>query len=188
MHKCQIIQVPCASHALSNPFCVVFFCVSIQPPTFVLCPSSMQQRILSKDIVFAISTVAKSRGVRFAMPFLRQHFATAITENIGIWATHTTKASGVQLLYFMMMDNRLNFVEPFVTIGDVHKKQATTPSTVDIKKMLLEELANFHDDGTNILENGRHKRRRCHDCRALCALVHVYSCSAMLESMALMES
>lgn len=191
MHKCQIIQVTmCVTRFVESVLRSVllrqYTAADIRIVPIVECNNN---EILSKDIVSAISTVAKSRGVRFAMPFLRQYFTTAITENIGIWATHTTKASGVQLLYFMMMDNRLNFAEPFVTIGDVHKKQAATPSTVDIKKMLLEELANFHDDGTNITG----KTADTNDDVAM-TVVHFAHWSmsiratAMLESMALMES
>lgn len=191
MHKCQIVQVTmCVTRFVEQIFQNVLFrrykSSAIRVIPIVECNNN---EILSKDIVTAIQVCAKSRGVTYKMPFLKHYFATAITENVGIWATHNTKASGVQLLYFMMMDNRLNFAEQLVTIGDVHKKRSNTPSPKEIKSLLKDELANFHDDGTNITG----KTADTNDDVAM-TLVHfahwsmAIRATAMLESIAYMET
>ena len=191
MHKCQIVQVTmCVTRFVEQTFQNVplrrYKSSAIRVIPIVECNNN---EILSKDIVTAIQVCAKTRGVTYKMPFLKQYFATAITENVGIWATHNTKASGVQLLYFMMMDNRLNFAEQMVTIGDVHKKRSNTPTPKEIKSLLKDELANFHDDGTNITG----KTADTNDDVAM-TLVHfahwsmAIRATAMLESIAYMET
>lgn len=191
MHKCQIVQVTmCVSRFVEQVFQSVLLrryrSHDIRVIPVVECNNN---EILSKDIVTTIQNCAKSRGVSYKMPFLKQYFATAITENVGIWATHSTKASGVQLLYFMMMDNRLHFAESFVTVGDVHKKRSATPSAGEVKQTLKEELANFHDDGTNITG----KTADTNDDIAM-TLVHfahwsmAIRATAMLDSIAYLET
>lgn len=191
MHKCQIVQVTmCVTRFVEQVFQSVLLrrykSHDIRVVPIVECNNN---EILSKDIVTSIQNCARTRGISYQMPFLKQYFATAITENIGIWATHSTKASGVQLLYFMMMDNRLTFAEPFVTIGDVHKKRSTTPSSKETQQLLKSELANFHDNGTNITG----KTSDTNDDVAM-TLVHfahwsmAIRASAMLESISFMET
>lgn len=152
MVKCQIMQVNmCVNRftlkVLEHPSFRKYKRHHIRVLPVVECNNN---EILSKEIVLTIKTTARGNGFSYEMPFKREYFATAITENVGIWATNSTKASGVQLLYFMMMDNRLNFIEPFVTVGEIHKKEAKTPSTQEIKQIIRDELVQFHDEDKTI--------------------------------------
>lgn len=191
MEKCQIVQVNmCVSQftqkVLEHPSLRKYRRSKIRVVPIVECNNN---EILSKEIVITIRTTATGNGFSYTMPFLRRYFATAITDDIGVWATNSTKASGIQLLYFLMMDNRLHFVEPFVTVGEVHKKGYKPPTTKEIKDIVREELVQFHDEGKTITG----KTAGTNDDAAITLIQFAHwsmsiRATAMLESLAMLEA
>jgi hypothetical protein len=185
MHKCQIVQVNmCVSRfttkVLEHPSLRKYKRSKIRVVPIVECNNN---EILSKDIVLTIKTTATGNGFNYTMPFSKRYFATAITENIGVWATNATKASGITLLYFLMMDNRLHFVEPFVTIGEVHKKGVKTPTPKEIKDVVQEELIKFHDEGKTITGKTAETNDDC-----AITLVHLAHWSSSIRATACLDS
>jgi len=82
--------------------------------------------------------------------YVFRFFASAISDDLGVWATNDNKVSGVQQLYFMMFENRLGFVKNMVTVPDIHKKAPKCPTITSVMELLRDELVQFHDEGRAI--------------------------------------
>jgi hypothetical protein len=105
---------------------------------------------VSREIVLTIKNTARGEGYAYRMPFTKRNFATGISEDLGVWASEESKRGGIKLLYFMMVENRIVLAEPMITIGDIHKKDSRTPSGMDMRELLRDELVSFHDNGKTV--------------------------------------
>ena len=117
------------------------------------------------------------------MPFTKKYFATAISDDLGVWATNSTKASGVQMLYFMMFDNRIHIVEPLVVVGEVFKKGYQPPNPMSVRELIRDELVQFHDEGKTITG----KTANTNDDMAI-SLIQAVNWSQMVRATAMLEN
>lgn len=102
--------------------------------------------VLSGSLVSAIRQTAIGHGCMYVMPFKRMYFRTAITEDIGMWATEENKLEAVRDVYTAMVKHQIAFVKNMVTIGSVHLLNPVEPTELEIRQLLRNELVQIKDD------------------------------------------
>lgn len=102
--------------------------------------------VTASSVVTAIIGTARGCGCDYIMPFKKQYFPSAITENIGIWATEDNKLEAIHDLYTMMVKHQLVFVSRMVTMGPIHLADAVDPTEKATKELLRDELVQIKDD------------------------------------------
>lgn len=62
-----------------------------------------------------------------------------------MWTTESNKLASIQKLYTALLDGQLFFVKRGVTVGELFKASATTPSFSDMRELLGTQLKQFRD-------------------------------------------
>ena len=148
MHRCEMPQMEmCVSKFVSRVLRHACFrkhaMGDMRAVPIVECNNN---EILSAGIVVAIRETALGMGCRYIMPFRKIYFATAITEDIGIWCTEGNKIEAIRELYTLMVKHQVVFIDKMVTMGPVHLLGAVDPTVKATKELLRDELVQFKDD------------------------------------------
>jgi len=85
------------------------------------------------------------------MPFTDDRFAACISSGIGVWTTHENKMAGIQSVYQALLDGRVTFAGPMVTVGArAYRARARAVEPETAVELLAEQLYAIQDqpDGT----------------------------------------
>jgi hypothetical protein len=183
--KCQIIQVTMCVHQFTSKVLNHMALKRYKPSNIHVIPivECNGNEPVARDIVVTVRTASTGMGFQYKMPFTKKYFATAISDDLGVWATNSTKASGVQMLYFMMFDNRIHIVEPLVVVGEVFKKGYQPPNPMSVRELIRDELVQFHDEGKTITG----KTANTNDDMAI-SLIQAVNWSQMVRATAMLEN
>ena len=137
--RCEAIQIAALVRHFANQLCSKFPQAPIVPIVEV-----------NGSEVLA-STIVRAFGANIVMPFVKERFATYITDGVGVLTTRDTKMAYVQSLYLALMDGRLCVSKDIVSVSrKAFDPRADPPDAAADVAELACQLKRFCDkeDGT----------------------------------------
>jgi len=108
--------------------------------TIIPVVEAVNNEFISQGIVKSIMSHTLGRGANYIMPFTRQWFSEAISNEVGVLTNAKTKPGYVQHMISLLVDNRIAVFNRCVTIGPIHQKSYVTPSLQNVLQTMREEL------------------------------------------------
>lgn len=97
------------------------------------------------------ATIVRAFGAKVWMPFVKERFATYISDGLGVLTTKETKLAYVQSLFLALMDGRLCVSNDIISVSrQSFEPRADPPNAESDLDELAAQLKRFsdHDDGT----------------------------------------